>query len=119
MLKQLFFFSVFLFFGAQSFSQTVTIVNKETNERLEQVTIFDQKTKDYVTTNEKGQADISTFKNASTLEVRFLGFKSKLKTYDEIKNNKFVIKLEPSILSMDEIVISASKWKQKKIRTCY
>jgi hemoglobin/transferrin/lactoferrin receptor protein len=114
MLKQLFFFSVFLFFGAQSFSQTVTIVNKETNERLEQVTIFDQKTKDYVTTNEKGQADISTFKNASTLEVRFLGFKSKLKTYDEIKNNKFVIKLEPSILSMDEIVISASKWKQKK-----
>ncbi|MBG7612566.1 TonB-dependent receptor [Polaribacter sp. BAL334] len=114
MLKQLFLFSVFLFFGAQSFSQTVTIVNKETNERLEQVTIFDQNTKNYVTTNEKGQADISSFKNASTLEVRFLGFKTKIKTYAEIKNNRFIIQLEPSILSMDEIVISASKWKQKK-----
>jgi hemoglobin/transferrin/lactoferrin receptor protein len=114
MLKQLSVFSVFLFFGFQTFSQTVTIVNKETNERLEQVTIFDQKTKNYVTTNENGKADISTFKNSIQLEVRFLGFKSKLKTYDEIKNNKFIIRLEPSILSMDEIVISASKWKQKK-----
>ena len=114
MLKQLFLFSVFLFFCAKAFSQTVTIINKETNERLEQVTIFDQKTKNYVTTNEKGQADISSFKNASTLEVRFLGFKTKIKTYAEIKNNRFIIQLEPSILSMDEIVISASKWKQKK-----
>lgn len=114
MLKQLFLLLVFLFFGIQLCSQTVTIVSKETNERLEQVTIFDQKTKNYVTTNEKGQADISNFKNASTLEVRFLGFKTKIKTYTEIKNNRFIIQLEPSILSMDEIVISASKWKQKK-----
>jgi hemoglobin/transferrin/lactoferrin receptor protein len=114
MLKQLFLLLVFLFFGIQLYSQTVTIVSKETNERLEQVTIFDQNTKNYVTTNEKGQADISNFKNASTLEVRFLGFKTKIKTYAEIKNNRFIIQLEPSILSMDEIVISASKWKQKK-----
>lgn len=114
MLKQLILLLVFLFFGIQLCSQTVTIVNKETNERLEQVTIFDQNTKNYVTTNEKGQADISNFKNASTLEVRFLGFKTKIKTYAEIKNNRFIIQLEPSILSMDEIVISASKWKQKK-----
>jgi hemoglobin/transferrin/lactoferrin receptor protein len=114
MLKQLFLLLVFLFFGIKLCSQTVTIVNKETNERLEQVTIFDQNTKNYLTTNEKGQADLSNFKNASTLEVRFLGFKTKIKTYAEIKNNRFVIQLEPSILSMDEIVISASKWKQKK-----
>ncbi len=114
MLKQVFLFLVFLFVGAHTFSQTVTVINKETNERLEQVTIFDQKTKNYLTTNEKGQADITIFKNAEQLEVRFLGFKTKLKTYTEIKNNKFIIQLEPSVLSMDEIVISASKWKQKK-----
>jgi len=112
--KKIFLFTVFLFLSFSATSQVVTIINKETKEALEQVTIFHQKTKNYVTTDEKGQVDIQIFKNTEQLEIRFLGFKTKRKSYSEIQKNKFVIELEPSILNMNEIVISASKWKQKK-----
>jgi len=107
--KKIFLFTVLLFLSFSATSQVVTIINKETKEALEQVTIFHQKTKNYVTTDEKGQVDIQIFKNTEQLEIRFLGFKTKRKSYSEIQKNKFVIELEPSILNMNEIVISASK----------
>ena len=114
MTKKIFFFTTILFLSFRATSQIVTIVNKETKEPLEQVTIFQQKTNNFFTTNEKGQAEIKVFKNAEQIEIRFLGFKTKYKNYSEIQKNNFIIELEPSILNMDEIVISASKWKQKK-----
>ena len=114
MTKKIFFFTTILFLSFRATSQIVTIVNKETKEPLEQVTIFQQKTNNFATTNEKGKAEIKVFKNAEQIEIRFLGFKTKYKNYSEIQKNNFIIELEPSILNMDEIVISASKWKQKK-----
>lgn len=114
MTKPIFFFVVLLFINLKATSQILKVVNEETKETLEKVTIYNQKTKDYLTTNEKGKVDISSFKNADQLEIRFLGFKTKFKSYSDIQNNNFIVELEPSTLSMDEIVISASKWKQKK-----
>ena len=107
--KKIFFFTTILFLSFRATSQIVTIVNKETKEPLEQVTIFQQKTNNFATTNEKGKAEIKVFKNAEQIEIRFLGFKTKYKNYSEIQKNNFIIELEPSILNMNEIVISASK----------
>ncbi|WP_158839027.1 TonB-dependent receptor [Polaribacter sp. L3A8] len=108
-------FILFLFsFSFTSNAQILTIVNTETKEQLEQVTIFNKETNDYVTTNGKGQADISDFKNTKELEIRFLGFKTQIKSYQALEKNNFLVKLTPTILRIDEIVISATKWKQKK-----
>ena len=108
-------FILFLFaLSLTSSAQILTIINKETQEPLEQVTVFNKQTNNYVTTNGKGQVDISDFTNAEKLQIRFLGFKTQTKSYRDLTKNNFSIKLTPTILRIDEIVISATKWKQKK-----
>ena len=103
----------FLSFSFASSAQIVTIINKETKENLEQVTIFNRETNNYTTTNGKGQANISDFTNVKTLEIRFLGFKTTYISYEVLKKNNFIIQLIPTVLRTGEIVISATKWKQK------
>ncbi|QXP64403.1 TonB-dependent receptor [Polaribacter sp. HaHaR_3_91] len=113
MIKKITFIFFLLLLNYTTSSQILTVINKETKETLEQVTIFNKQTNNYVTTNGEGQADISDFINAETLEVRFLGFKTKIKSYEAFKQNNFLVHLTPTILRIDEIVISATKWKQK------
>lgn len=103
-----------LLFGTISInSQIITTTNKETKENLEQVTIFDKQTNNYVITNSKGQADISEFENAKKLEIRSLGFKTVYTNYSNLERMNFLVQLVPSAVRIDEIVISASRWKQK------
>jgi hemoglobin/transferrin/lactoferrin receptor protein len=107
-------FVLFLFsFSFSIKSQIITVINKQTKEHLERVTVFNIETNKYLTTNGKGQADISDFKNVKNLELRFLGFKTQNLTYETLEKNNFLIKLVPTVLNMDEILISATKWKQK------
>lgn len=113
MIKKVILMIVFLSFSVASHSQIVTIINKETKENLEQVTIFNRATNNYVTTNGRGQANISDFKNIKILEIRFLGFKTKYMSYEILEKNNFLVQLIPTVLRTDEIVISATKWQQK------
>jgi len=113
MIKKITFIFLFLFINITANAQIITVINKETKEHLEQVTIFNKQTNNYVTTNGEGKADISDFKNAKLLEIRFLGFKTQIKSYAAFKQNNFLVHLTPTILRIDEIVISATKWKQK------
>ncbi|WP_405609196.1 TonB-dependent receptor domain-containing protein [Polaribacter sp. Asnod1-A03] len=113
MAKKITFILFFTLLKFTASAQILTITNKETKEPLDQVTVFNKKTNNYVTTNGKGQADISHFKNAEILEIRFFGFKTQTKNYLDLKKINFTLQLIPTILNIDEIVISASKWKQK------
>jgi hemoglobin/transferrin/lactoferrin receptor protein len=113
MIKKVIFMIAFLSFSFAASAQIVTIINKETKENLEQVTIFNRETNNYTTTNGKGQANISDFTNVKTLEIRFLGFKTTYISYEVLKKNNFIIQLIPTVLRTGEIVISATKWKQK------
>jgi len=102
-----------LLFGTISINaQIATVQNKENKENLEQVTIFDRKTTNFVITNSNGKANITQFKNAENLEIRSLGFKTYYTSYDKLEKIKFLIQLVPSSVTIDEIVISASRWKQ-------
>ncbi|MCI2228816.1 TonB-dependent receptor [Polaribacter sp. MSW13] len=113
MIKKIAFIFLLFLLSFSSKAQITTVINKETKEHLDQVTIFNKSTNNYVTTNGKGQADISAFKNATLLEIRFLGFKTQFKSYHDLEKNNFLIQLTSTVLKTDEIVISASKWKQK------
>ncbi|MCG1036157.1 TonB-dependent receptor [Polaribacter sargassicola] len=113
MIKKITFILFLFFLKFSANAQILTVTNKETKEPLDQVTVYNKKTNNYITTNGKGQVDISHLKDAKILEIRFLGFKTQIKSFAELKKNNFTILLTPTILKTDEIVISASKWKQK------
>ena len=95
-----------------AFSQTITIKDEQTNEPIELVTLSATSTNLFTTTNAKGQADISAFKSAERIEIRSLGYKTLIKSFTELGANSFVLSMETSNLNLDEVVISATRWRQ-------
>ncbi len=111
-MKKLFLLWLLLGFVGTTYSQTITIKDQQTNEPLELVTLSNIKSNLYVTTNSKGQADISAFKDVEKIEIRSLGHKTIVKSYAELEAEGFTISLEISNFSLDEVVVSGSRWRQ-------
>ncbi|GAB4278835.1 MAG: TonB-dependent receptor [Marinilabiliales bacterium] len=94
-----------------SWSQTITVIDKTSENPVELVTITGDKPHLYVVTNKKGQADISILQNCDKIEIRSLGYKTIRTSFEEIKQNNYIIYLENSNLNLSEVVISATKWQ--------
>lgn len=111
MLKQLL---GILFFGftAISFSQNITIKDKESGEPLESVTLASEDRKVYVVTNNKGQADVSDFVGFTKIVVQSLGYETQIVSFNQLELASFQLSLESSLLAMDEIIVAANRWKQ-------
>ncbi|MBU0489385.1 MAG: TonB-dependent receptor [Bacteroidetes bacterium] len=93
-------------------SQVVTIIDKETALPLELATLISEKPHAFATTNAQGQANISAFSGSEKIEVRMLGYKTVAINFAEIEKGSFVITLSQIGVSLDHIVISASRWSQ-------
>ena len=111
-MKRTIFLILLLINAFTGFSQIITITDQELGQALEMATLVNENPRVYLTTNAKGQADISVLKGASRIEIRMLGYKTEVKSYDELlkQNNEF--SLSRSIVSLDNIVISATRWNQ-------
>lgn len=109
-MKKKIFILWFLFgWSVIGFSQIITVKDIETGQKLELVSIMSQNPKAFTVTNAKGEANISAFKDAEKIEIRIIGYKSETKKYSEIGSE---ILLSKSAFSIDEIVVSATKWSQ-------
>ncbi len=93
-------------------SQIVTIIDQETNKPLELVTLISKNPKVYATTNADGQADLSLFRGANAIEIRMIGYKKIVESFSSIASLGFNISLETSNLSLDQVVISGTRWDQ-------
>lgn len=110
---RLFFTLLFINWFAFAFSQTVQIIDHETHKPIPSVTLLSNTPKAFAVSDAKGKIDISPFKGAKKIEIRSLGYITLVRSYDEINKEPFEISLESSSLTLDEVVISSSKWKQK------
>ncbi|MBZ0200983.1 MAG: TonB-dependent receptor plug domain-containing protein, partial [Ignavibacteriaceae bacterium] len=95
-----------------AYSQVISIEDKETGKPLEMVTLMSESPREFTTTNNEGQADISVFKGAGKIEIRSLGYATQVKSYNQLHESNFNIKLEPTILNLDQVVVSATRWQQ-------
>jgi len=101
---------LFLLCFYASNSQTVKIINQETKEPLQGVLLVVDS--NYSLTNETGIADLSNFSSNDLIVIKQLGFNTKKLSIKEIESLNYLISLEPSSLSLDEVFISATKWRQ-------
>lgn len=106
-------FILWLLFGLAlgANGQTITIKDQQSREPIELVTLT-AGVNLYATTNARGQADITKFKGAKSIAIRTLGYKPVNRSYAELQADSFVLFLEVSNLDLDEVVISATKWRQ-------
>lgn len=104
-------FSLLVFINFHLFSQTITVVDKTNLQPITSVKIYNVSEPDKsVTTNIKGQADISAFKSAASIVLEAEGFQSESYSYPEIENQKFQIGLTEKSYTTEEIVVSTTRF---------
>lgn len=111
MMKKLLFFFL-LGWTSLSYAQTITITDLQTDKPIEGVYLSSGSPRISVTTNAKGQADISAFKDFEKIQIQYLGYKNQVKSYSQLKASNFSIVLEPTILNLEQVVVSATRWQQ-------
>jgi hemoglobin/transferrin/lactoferrin receptor protein len=108
------FFLLWLLLGIYyySYSQVITITDMQTGQPLEMATLSSDDPKVFAVTNSQGQADISAFRDAERIEIRMLGYKMMTKSYAELEELVFTIFLSQSLVTLEKVVISATRWNQ-------
>ncbi len=96
-----------------AFGQIVTVIDAETGNPVELVTLSSTNPYSSTLTNSRGQTDISVFKEADKIEVRIVGYTPLIISYPEIIAQHNIINIERTSINFDEIVVSASNWQQK------
>ncbi len=107
-------FCVVLCITISAMGQIISVKSNTTQKPLELVTISCDRPKRMVITNSLGEAEISSFKELDIIAFRLLGYKSIIKTYQEIEAAGFQIFMEPTHFDMDVITISATKWNHSQ-----
>lgn len=92
--------------------QTISIKDLHTGEAIESVTLLSETPKAFASTNAKGQADFTAFRNVQMIQILRFGYKTLVKSYSEIEQLNFEIQMEATTTHFEEIVVSATRWKQ-------
>jgi hemoglobin/transferrin/lactoferrin receptor protein len=102
----------FSFFLAQA--QTLLIKSLDTGEPLEFVTIYSQKPILSAISNLSGEVDLSVFSGSEKIEIRLFGYKTLIKSYEELKKEGFIVALSPTTIFLQQAVVSATRWSQAR-----
>lgn len=95
-------------------AQIVTLEDANTKTPLELVTITNMGLSKFTTTNAKGQADLSEFLDEELLEIRLMGYEPINSTKKQLASLNYVVAMNPSDIYLDQVVISATKWRTEK-----
>ena len=103
---------LFLYLSGNVLSQVVKVIDIDTEEPLEFVTLRSELPKAITVTNALGEANISSFSGSEKIYIQLLGYQNIDLSYDEIENSDFIVSLNISNISLDQVVISGTKWSQ-------
>lgn len=109
------YFTIFLVFFFTSFfsqAQQITVINKDTGETLPSVAIYNQSKLKSTITDFDGQANLNVFKASDVLYFQHLSYRVFSIEKSKIKNA--IVALTPNAQGLEEVVVSASKFKQSK-----
>ncbi|ELR71530.1 hypothetical protein C900_02593 [Fulvivirga imtechensis AK7] len=95
-----------------AYAQTATIIDQHTGKPLEGAVLISESPRASVVTNAQGQAEMAVFKGSGEIHIRYIGYKTHIQSYNEMAESGFKIKLELSSLSLDHVVVSATRWRQ-------
>jgi len=112
--KNLLGFILIQLFSFGLFAQEVTVKDEVSGETLEAVTFNSNQPKLSAVTNKLGIANLTDFKDVKKIYIRMLGYETLTLSYSQIENQGFKLFLTPENTSLNEVVLSASKWEESK-----
>lgn len=105
-------FLIVIMTSAVGYSQVVTIRDREDHHPIELATLSSVDPPASAITNSRGQAEISSFAGSESIEIRMVGFTPLKKSYEAIRQAGFVVYLDQTAISLDQVVVSATRWSQ-------
>ncbi|MGE0561830.1 MAG: TonB-dependent receptor [Flavobacteriales bacterium] len=94
-------------------AQLLKVTDNTNLQPLSDVAIYCNNPTISAITNSKGVADISAFKNTDTIVFSHIGYTIKAYSYSELITMNFTVRLSEKSFSIDEVVISASRFEEK------
>jgi len=105
---------VLLYVFRTSMAQNIQVLDKSTLQPLEQVVVANTQKSFSATTDNKGYVDVTCCANQDTLVFRVLGYEILSLTVAQIEAQKFKIFLTAESFSIDEVVVSSSRFEEKR-----
>jgi hemoglobin/transferrin/lactoferrin receptor protein len=96
--------------------QVITVRDAENNDALEGVVIMGEPNGITAITNPNGRAEIIDLPDSARLVFRSLGYEIKRMTIGEIRSSGGFVYLQPARLSLEQVVVSATRWNQVSTR---
>lgn len=94
-------------------SQKVLIRDLSTGEPIAHAVCSSTDSKEILLTDDRGMVDLDGFKNSKHIIIRAMGYLSVHKTYLQLEEQLFQITLTPISFTIDEVIVSATKWEQR------
>ncbi len=95
-----------------SYAQKVTVLDLQNKTPLEGVNLTSGYPVSSVITNEKGEASITNFNTADKIQVSIIGYETVVLSFKELSDNNFLIYMMRDGVSLDHVVISATRQTQ-------
>jgi hemoglobin/transferrin/lactoferrin receptor protein len=100
-------FLIVLFSSLSLFAQVITVKEYSTKQALQYVTVFNTQNNQNLSTDEKGQADISIFEDTDSIGFSRVGYKSINLSKIQLQEMNYVVFLHLSHLSLAEMLVYA------------
>lgn len=95
-------------------AQVLTVKDLESGLPLANASVSSEALNLLMTTDLKGQVDVSGFNGVEKIEIRYFGYKTSIQSYADLAQVQYTIALSISKISLDQVVISASRWNQNR-----
>lgn len=116
-MKEILIFLLLIVLVLSAGSQELTVLDLETGYPLELAVIQSNDPEVQAITDFEGKARLDIFSAAGKIEISILGYKTLIKTYDELKNKNFIVRLSPLSFKYDEIVVYAPRKAQRPVNS--
>jgi hemoglobin/transferrin/lactoferrin receptor protein len=97
-----------------SIPQPILVIDKTTLAPLPNLAIYTLKPNLFITTNSNGIADIGRFKELDSIRFQLIGYYDLMFSYKQLETKKFTVLMSEKAHSLDEIIVSASRFEEKK-----
>lgn len=97
----------------QAKAQVITVLDKTTQQPLPKVSLRSGGSQVYFT-DQQGQAVFPDLHPQDSLTISFIGYQTSQLSYGQLQQQQFKILLSESSFSLEEVVVSASRFAEKK-----
>lgn len=110
--KLLGFVALIILTAQTAVGQVLTVRDQVTQQPLEMVQLYTGRLAQVLTTNQRGQVDITSLQGMDSIVVRLVGYEPVVQNYEQLQQRKFRLYLQESTVSLQAVVVSATRWQQ-------